>query len=124
MVKLDFKNPMVSIALGLIVSFIVFFIVQLIYSEIDSFIAFILGGFIATYFAKERRIIYGLYEGVLFVFIITFIGIIKNYEYFGSHSFLINLPGIILLGVIFGTIGGFIGKKIPKKEAIITSKHI
>lgn len=50
------------------------------------------------------------------MFIITFVAIIKNYEYFGSPSFLINLPGIILLGAIFGSVGGFIGKRMPKKS--------
>lgn len=79
-----------------------------------TLIAFILGGFIAIYYAKERRILYGLYEGLLFVFIITIIDIILNYIYFSSLSFLIYLPLIILIGAIFGTIGGFLGKKCQK----------
>jgi hypothetical protein len=41
---------------------------------------------------------------------------ILNYKYFGSHSFLIYLPVIILIVTISATIGGFIGKKIPKKS--------
>jgi len=31
-------------------------------------------------------------------------------------SLLIGSLGIIVIGAVFGTIGGFLGKRIPKKE--------
>ena len=75
-------HPIISILLG-ILSFFVFttFIVIISLFAFKStwfmpillFIGIPLGGFIATYFAKDKKIRYGLYEGLLLAILTSFL---------------------------------------------------
>jgi len=75
-------------------------------------IGFPLGGFVTTYFAKDRKIRYGIYEGLLLA-VVTSIG----NPLLGYHD--LNIVFIVAIFTIYplltGT-GGFIGK--------ITDRHL
>ena len=106
-------HPGISIILGIITGIILFIISMKLFSGnvlagiSSNFVIAIIGGFIATYFAKEKKIRYGIYVGiilsVIFISIVALIPI--NYIYF-----LIALVGIIFEMLLPATIGGFIGK--------------
>jgi uncharacterized membrane protein len=106
-------HPVISIILGIITGIILLIISMKLFSgnalaaAATDFIISIIGGFIATYFAKEKKIRYGIYEGiilsVIFISIVALIPI--NYMYF-----LIALVGIIFEVLLPASIGGFIGK--------------
>jgi hypothetical protein len=106
-------HPVISIILGIITGIILFIISIKLFSgnvlaEVASnFVIAIIGGFIATYFAKEKKIRYGIYVGIIFsVIFISIVALIPiNYIYF-----LIALVGIIFEVLLPAVIGGFIGK--------------
>jgi hypothetical protein len=81
-------HPAISIVLGVIVSFVLYSLAVLgfgIYSWVEAFlilpksslfgillliVSFIIGGFIANYFVKEKKLRYGLYEGIFIILIL------------------------------------------------------
>lgn len=81
-------HPVISIFLGVICCFALYLLAVLgfgIYAWVGAFlnlpnpslfgillliVSFIIGGFIATYFAKEKKLRYGLYEGVFITLIL------------------------------------------------------
>ena len=121
MVKLDIKNPIVTIIAGIIFILIFTSRINPIFGISGSVIIILLGGFIATYFARERKIRYGFYVGTLSMAIegISTIFIMKIQSFFGIPLLMLTIS-IIIIGVVFGTTGGFIGKRISKEETIIT----
>lgn len=117
MLKLDFKNPIVTIITGIIFILNVTLLINPINGINGSIIIIILGGFIATYLAKERKIRYGLYVGTLSMAIEGVYQIIlMNIQFYFGISLLTLTLGIIIIGTVFGTIGGFLGKIMPKNE--------
>jgi hypothetical protein len=114
MVKFDlrFTNPIFTIIAGIIIAFTLMFIPYLGYV-----IGPLIGGFIAIYYAKEKKIIYSVFVGIgatIVLFIYSESGPI-NYtdilEYLVVAIFLFILPAII---------GGFIGRKIDNSSTGIT----
>lgn len=103
-------NPVISIILGFVmygvfadIAFPIFGISDI--GAILHFIPVIVGGFIATYLAEEKRIQYGIYEGIL----IVLIGYIFNIGHpFDSLSG--QISGILFILILAG-IGGIIGIK-------------
>jgi MFS family permease len=116
MVKLDFTNPIVTIITGIIFILIVTYLFDSKIGPYGAFIIIVIGGFIATYFAKERKIRYGLYVGIISMAIAGISTIFMTNSTDIIISLLIGSLGIIIIGAVFGTIGGFLGKRIPKKE--------
>ncbi|BDZ68396.1 hypothetical protein [Methanobacterium ferruginis] len=100
-------HPVVSIFSGVIISFILFFISALLYGyiwfDLSPIISFIFGGFIAVYFAKEKKIQYALYEGIIVLLIFEFLTNFVASSYFSVY--LIYSVLIILLTIIGGMIG-------------------
>ena len=106
-------HPGISIILGIITGIILFIISMKLFSGnvlasiASNFVIAIIGGFIATYFTKEKKIRYGIYVGIIFSAIfISIVALIPiNYIYF-----LIALVGILFEVLLPATIGGFLGK--------------
>ena len=116
MVKFDFTNPIVTIIASIIFILIALNLLGSTIGPYSNFIILVIGGFIATYFAKERKIRYGLYGGTLSLLITAIPMIFMVNSFYIIISLLIGSIGIIIIGAVFGTIGGFIGKKIPKNK--------
>ena len=119
-------HPVVSIILGIIVSFMIFVKISLSFSTsililvAILFATLILGGFIATYLTKDRKMKYGVYEGItLAVFIIILLEI--------AHSTELNIisvvSALVLCPVISG-IGGFIGEIADENNRQSFKKHL
>jgi MFS family permease len=104
--NLSFTNPIFTIIGGVIVAFTLMFIPYLGY-----IVGPLIGGFIATYFAKEKKIIYGLFVGIGAIIIL--------YIYSPSEptSNLDNLKYIIVsipISILPAIIGSYMGKRTKK----------
>lgn len=111
-------HPVISIILGFIIFSILTLIASTLYiAYIDLlslyFISVLIGGFIATYLAKEMKIQYGIYEGLLIV-------VMGFYLHFGVLVSLVSSTQIIITNTIYtiilASIGGFIGKMTVKSN--------
>jgi len=112
-------NQAKSMFLGLAV-FALFFLVFL-YLGIEKgiiflFLSFFLGGFIAMYFVRERKIQYLFYEEILIFIFSLIISTITSSPLITR----LNIYGFILLFLsilIFTGLGGLIGKKLADKKS-------
>lgn len=125
-------HPVISIFLGVIVSFILYLIALSVFGVIGWIgafiiipgsswfgtllltISYILGGFIATYLAKEKKIQYGVYTGV----IILTIGIIQTS--INNFPVVIHISKFIVY-IISAAIGGYLAVLLAKH---LKTKHI
>lgn len=120
-------NPIISIILGLIVSYIIFaFIFNLtLLGALDSVFhqifvieevgSLVIGGFIATYFAKGKKIRYGIYVGIIWV--ISIGGLIPSLI-FGHPTYISDIINTVLTYIIF-VIAAITGSYL----AILLEKH-
>lgn len=105
-------HPVLSIFLGVIASLALYLIILplIAYDLVDAFIvifSYMIGGFIAVFYAREKKIQYALYEGILTMLIIVLLILISS-----SHaSIIFNYSVLIILLAIFG---GMIGLMIDK----------
>ena len=109
-------HPVISIILG----FIVYEVIYLtsiqgfgLYSGIGTvqfYVALMLGGFIATYFSKEKKVQYGIYEGILIM-----IAIVAATLGFGET---LNIQLSIIFFTVFAStfFGGAIAKRITRNS--------
>ena len=110
-------HPIISIILGITAAVSIFGISMLIFGETSwipgavFIFAFILGGFIATYFTKIKRTRYGIYVGIIFAAMLFILGMGSYTE--SDISWAIFMP--VLFSVLTG-IGGFLGKIIDKNR--------
>lgn len=97
-------HPIISIILGTIIAFIIGPLIA-IFNPIFIYIyPVLIGGFIATYFAKEKKTRYGIYVGIIIIILFglpAFLVDISNYTNFLLVSFFVIIPA---------GIGGFLGK--------------
>ncbi len=97
-------HPVISIILGVIVSFIFYLIPILGFGTFGAFIqlfSYVIGGFIAVFYAREKKIQYALYDGLIMMLII-------DLPFFASPYVIIAFfygVSIILLAAIGGIIG-------------------
>ena len=129
-------HPVISVVLGVITTFIFLLFVGIIlmYSIFDAgsgsswfipvlLFGFLFGGFVATNFAKEIKIRYSIYEGLIVGVIISIVA------YFGTlPSARIEITQELFLILIFALlsgVGGYIakswGKPIQKAMTILKS---
>ena len=80
-----------------------------IWTMIMAPISVLCGGFIATYFAKEKKMLYGIYAGVGIMSINIFFALVYQ---FGTFTGIII---VFFMTILFTGIGGFIGEKIDGK---------
>jgi hypothetical protein len=113
-------NPIITIIVGVIFTIAMVYTGFLILDVSNGFgimgwllLAFslIIGGFIATYFTKGRRIRYSIYEGLIVSIILSiYLGMQmlndKGLNYMGYISFLGGLTILITLGAGIGGISG------------------
>lgn len=119
-------NPMKSIILGFVVSYVIFsllFNLTLLVAldsvfhqirTVEMIFSLIIGGFIATYFAKEKKIQYGIYVGITWV---VLIGLVPSLLFFLPTS-LSNIINKVLTYIIY-IIGTITGSYL----AILIAKH-
>lgn len=109
-------RPAISIFLGIVVTILIFGIAVLFFGEASGvlwftgFFAVTTGGFIATYFTKNKKIRYGLYVGI----ILTILMLILDLEDYNG-----DIGDSILFFVLFSVItciGGFFGKITDKNK--------
>lgn len=118
-------HPVISIFLGVIVSVILYLIALSVFGVIgwiEAFIvipgsswfgtllliiSYILGGFIATYLAKEKKIQYGLYEGIIIILI--FISLSIPHSILDANVLLFSLIFYCILVILLAVTGGMIG---------------
>ena len=107
-------HPVISIILGIITVFIL----PLIWSVFTGaapipiivfVVAIVLGGFIATYFSKEKKMQYGIYEGIIIILIFIIPEALTHTTDIDILSSLIGITLVVLLPV---SIGGYLGKSI------------
>ena len=126
-------HPVVSITLGFIVSCIVFYFVsdltlfgalgvsssvlELIWT-VESLASAAIGGFLATHFAKENKILYGICVSICWM---VFFSILPALIFLGppeSLSVLI-IPVLMYTGfIIASTIGGYLAILIDKRQKL------
>jgi putative membrane protein (TIGR04086 family) len=68
----------------------------------------LVGGFVATYFAKEKRIIYGLFVGIGAIIVLF---IYSSSEPTSNLDILKYIIGSIPISIIPAIIGSYIGKR-------------
>lgn len=112
-------NPFISIFLGFITYLILYgicfswFHIKSTVGLVLYLIFFIIGGFLATYFAKKRKIRYGLYEGIpLIIFTNMF------------HLTLERIIFSIILILSLSSIGGFLGMLTEKNNRKSFNKRL
>jgi putative membrane protein (TIGR04086 family) len=100
-------HQVISIIFGVIISFILYLIALSLF--VDYWVnvgiilfSYMLGGFIAVFYAREKKIQYALYEGILIMLIIVLLGNVASSDV--NIAFLYGIL-IILLAVIGGMIG-------------------
>jgi MFS family permease len=103
---LSFTNPIFTIIAGVIVAFTLMFIPYLGYV-----IGPLIGGFIATYFANEKKIIYGLFVGIGAIILLF---IYSSSEPISNLDILIYIIVSIPISIIPAIIGSYIGKRTMK----------
>ena len=104
-------HPVLSIVLGVIISFILYLIAGLGFGAFAAggfieFFSYVLGGFIAVFYAREKKIQYALYEGIFIMLIIVL-------PFLNSS----NVPAIFMYSVsiiLLAVIGGITGMMIDK----------
>jgi len=119
-------NPVISVILGLIVSYIILFFIGnltlLVASDsvfqqigiVESTASLVVGGFIATFFAKEKKIQYGIYVGIIWMVLIGFVPSLI----FGLPTSILNLVITVLM-----YIGFIIAPTAGSYLAIIVAEH-
>ncbi len=127
-------NPAISIILGSVLIIVLFFsfviiigsnfnngIVSNLFLIIGTLILFI-GGFIGTYFAKDRKIRYGIYVGIIFA--VLEITAVISHGLVGYRGIFIVIF-IFLLFLLFTGIGGFVAKMTERNNRqLFKSKHL
>ena len=128
-------NPILSIILGAVVIIVLSFIAAVglvephgnnniimdIYVIIATLIL-ILGGFIATYLARDMKVRYSIYLGLILATLVTIGEIGRNLAGYKGIGFVIL---IFVLFTLFTGIGGFIAKMIEKSNRqLFKEKHL
>ena len=127
-------NPILSIILGAVVIIVLSFIAAVGLVEphgnnniiMDIFVIIatlilILGGFIATYFAKDMKVRYSIYLGLILATLVTIGEIGRNLAGYQGIGIVIL---IFVLFPLVTSIGGFIGKMTEKtNRQLFKSKH-
>lgn len=104
-VNLSLTNPIFTITAGVIIAFGWMFL------PIFGYMGPLIGGIIATYYANEKKIIYGIYLGAIMTIILFIFG---KSEYFLNISFMSVL--IIAFWIFLpAIIGSYLGKKAYKR---------
>lgn len=108
-------NQVISIILGIVVALLVIpysYLGMSCFALILDLTAIMLGGFVATYFAKEPKMMYGFCVGLSLVLIQILASIIQG-GHLGNYSSLFGAFSII---IILAGIGGLLGEITDKRK--------
>ncbi len=111
--------PILTIAAGFVVGLVLFGI-ELLYNvqfkgisfQTVQSLLFVISGLITTYFAKERKMRYGIYVGICYSIITILTYLLSMTAHLNYH----NLYNFLFLVLLFTGIGGFIGKITDKNQ--------
>lgn len=103
-------KPVRSIFLGLLVFFVVFLISESLHRFILLFLSFFLGGFIVMYFAREKKLQYLFYEGIL---VLIFSTIMYRLS---VNGFIYSILFVLIFTLLGGIIGKFADQAVEKKS--------
>lgn len=124
-------HPVVSIIMGVIVSFVLYLIALSVFgvngwtdpfqaiqgaSWLGTFlliISYALGGLISTYFAENKKIQYALYEGIFILLIFSILSVPNSS--LDATTLLSSLFGYGILLILLTVMGGLIGQMINEK---------
>lgn len=100
-------HPVISIILGVIASFSLHLLTQSLYQFglVDLFIGiltYVIGGFIAVFFARERKIQYALYEGIVITLIIALMALAASADVTITIFYGVSIMVLALIGGIIG----------------------
>lgn len=128
-------HPVISIVLGVITTFVFFTIVGIFFYSFSNsgnmsswFIPFaifglLLGGFIATNFAKEMKIMYSSCEGAILGIIISITSYSGTFYVPGAQFDIFQGIVMVIMFALISSIGGYIakswGKPIQKTKALL-----
>lgn len=109
-------HPVISIFIGVIVSFLLHLVTQslFVYGWISIFystFSYIFGGFIAVFYAREKKIQYGLYEGILIILILNLLAFIAS-----SNVYTISILYYGIFVILLAILGGIIALITDKKN--------
>lgn len=113
MVKFDLKFdiPITELIWGVFIGIVLMFVLNFFIDPLSLVVGLIVGGFITTYYSKEKKVRYGFYTGLivllLFMSIMVIIGGISAYN---INFFVIVSDLIVFAG--FATLGGLIARVI------------
>jgi hypothetical protein len=127
-------NPVISIILGAVLIIVLFFsfviiigsnfnngVVSTVFLIIGTLIL-LGGGFIATYFAKDRKIRYGIYVGIIFA-VLEITAVISHGLVGYSGIFIVIF--IFVLFLLLTGIGGFVAKMTERSNRqLFKEKHL
>ncbi len=103
-------KPVRSIFLGLVVFFVVFLIAESLHRFILLFLSFFLAGFIVMYFAREKKLQYLFYEGILVLIVSTIMFRLS------VNGFIYSILFVLIFTLLGGIIGKFSGQSVEKKS--------
>lgn len=124
-------HPTISIFLGGIVSFVLYFIAVTVFGVIGwtsafqaiqgvswfgtflLIVSYILGGFIATYFAKEKKLKYALYDGIIILLIFSVLTVPNSS--LDATTLILSLFSYGILLLLLAVTGGMFGQMINEK---------
>ena len=124
-------HPIVSIISGVILSFVLYLIAISVFGVIGwigafqaiqgaswfgtflLIVSYMLGGFMATYFAEEKKIQYALYEGI-FILLIFIVLTVSNSP-LDATTLLLSLFSYGILLILLAVMGGMFGQMIDEK---------
>ena len=104
MLKYESKwtNPVFTVGIGGVIGFILMFI-----PEVGYVIGGLVGGYIATNYAEEKKIVYGVFAGIIASALLLLFSF-RSMSYVDLIEFVL---GLILIIILPATIGGYIRKK-------------
>jgi hypothetical protein len=115
-------HPAISIALGVITTFVFSTIVGIFFYHISDLgnipswsilfiiFGFLLGGFIATNFAKIKKIQYGFYEGIILGIITSITSYVGTLYVPGAQFDIFQGIFMVIMFALISSIGGYIAK--------------
>ncbi|HML04427.1 MAG TPA: hypothetical protein VK426_01505 [Methanobacterium sp.] len=112
-------RPIISIIIGTIVALVLSFLIDVSLHSLPKIVLIIttlIGGFIATYFTKEKKIRYGIYVGISLTVISTLFLSLFLTNLIINDILPLYLYGAIVNSVLPASIGGFLGKMAYKES--------
>ena len=104
MLKYESKwtNPVFTVGIGGVIGFILMFI-----PEVGYVIGGLVGGYIATNYAEEKKIIYGVFAGIIASALLLLFSF-RPMSYVDLIEFVL---GSILITILPAAVGGYLGTK-------------